>query len=67
MNAQVRSSLLTEPRPADADDVRVDLVGGAWSLVWIRSGRLAEPFGPAFPHVGEAAAAARLVREAHGL
>jgi len=64
MNAQTRSSLLREPRPSDADDVRITLEGAAWRCVWLRDGRRAEPFGPGFAHVAEAAAAAHMVREA---
>jgi hypothetical protein len=67
MNAQLRSTLVTEPRPADADDVRVGLVGRRWFTCWILDGRKSVPFGPGFDHVAEASAAARLVREAHGL
>lgn len=67
MNADVRSSLLTEPRPSDARDVRVTLDGRAWRCCWVLHGLTSVPFGPGFLHVAEAATAARLVREAHGL
>jgi len=67
LNAQVRTSLLLEPRPSDADDVRVDRDGLVWRCCWIRDGRIAVRFGPGFMHVAEAAEAARLVREGHGL
>jgi hypothetical protein len=67
VSAQVRTALLGEPRPAGADDVRVGLVGRRWFTCWILDGRKSVPFGPGFDHVAEASAAARLVREAHGL
>lgn len=66
MNAAVRSGLLLEPRPAAADDVRVTRVAGAWRVCWI-TGKDREAFGPPFAQVSDATAAARLVREAHGL
>jgi len=67
MNAQLRSELLTVPRPAEARDVRVTLGERGWTCVWVKDGRTAEPFGPPFALVSDAAAAARLVREAHQL
>ncbi len=67
MNAAIRSELLTEPRPVDARDARIWLTDRGWSVVWIRDGRVKEPFGPTFPFAIQAAAAARIVREAHGL
>jgi hypothetical protein len=67
MNAQLRSELLTEPRPAEARDVRVTLGDRGWRCVWILDGKTSEPFGPPFAMVSDAAAAARLVREAHQL
>jgi hypothetical protein len=67
MNAALRSTILREPRPSDAGDVRVTMKPPGWSLVWIRNGREEEPFGPVFLHVAQAAEAAREVRRAHGL
>jgi hypothetical protein len=67
MNAQVRSELLQEPRPADADWCGVVFGPGdrGWRLSWLRQGRIEQPFGPVFLHVSEAAAAAHLLRQAH--
>lgn len=68
MNADLRTTLLREPRPGDANDVRVGMDGGGWRLAWQRDGgRRPELFGPIFVHVSHAAAAAREVRQAHGL
>jgi len=67
MNAQLRHTLLLEPRPVDATDVRVTLTERGWSLCWLRDGRSAEAFGPAFASVPEAARAAMVVRTSHGL
>lgn len=67
MNAQLRSSLLLEPRPSDADWCGVTLAPDSrgWQVSWLRQGRIEQPFGPTFLHVGEAAAAAHLLRQAH--
>lgn len=67
MNAAIRSELLLTPRPVAARDVRVRLTDGQWRIAWILDGLTSEPFGPAFPHVADAAAAAKLVRASHGL
>lgn len=67
MNAQLRSALILEPRPASASDVRVHLVNNQWRCCWLVDGRIPQSFGPAFANVAEAAAAARLVREAWGM
>lgn len=65
MNALQRTELLQTPRPVDADDVRIALVGRDWHCVWI-AGKQATPFGRPFSHVSEAAAAARMVRDMLG-
>ena len=67
MNAAIRTDLLLEPRPSDADWVGVDLTEKGWRLAWLRGGKLKQPFGPAFPHINQAAEAARFVRASHGL
>ncbi len=68
MNAQLRSSLLTEPRPSDADDVCVTRErDGWWRIAWWRAGLTPEPFGPPFASATEACAASLDVRTAHGL
>lgn len=67
MNATLRSTLLHEPRPSDADWCGVVFGRGdrGWQLSWLRQGRIEQPFGPRFMHVAEAAAAAKLLRQAH--
>lgn len=67
MNAALRTTILREPRPADAGDVRLVMEAPGWRCAWIRNGREEEPFGPIFLHVAQAAEAAREVRQAHGL
>lgn len=67
MNAQLRTTILREPRPADAHDVKVALELPGWRMIWIRQGKVEEPFGPIFLHAHQAAEAAREVRLAHGL
>jgi len=67
MNAALRTTLLKEPRPSDAGDVRVAMESPGWRLIWIRQGRIEERFGPIFLHVSQAAEAAQELRLAHGL
>lgn len=67
MNAAMRSELLLTPRPVAARDVRVTLAAGEWRVCWVLDGLTSQAFGPAFGHVADAAAAAKLVRASHGL
>ena len=68
MNAQLRTTILREPRPAEAHDVRLVMESPGWRCAWqLDGGRSHESFGPIFLHVAQAAEAAREVRLAHGL
>jgi len=68
VNAQLRTTLLREPRPAEANDVRLAMEPPGWRLAWqLEGGRRQEPLGPIFMRVSDAHQAAVELRMAHGL